>query len=42
MSSLGDVAVVNMRGFERTAGGEKGLPLPSVASGDEVEVMIIC
>jgi len=38
VSSLGDVAVVNMRGYEKTDKGEKGEPLPSVASGDKVEV----
>ena len=38
VSSLGDVAVVNMRGFEKTDKGDKGEPLPSVASGDKVEV----
>ena len=40
VSSLGDVAVVNMRGYEKTDKGEKGEPLPSVASGDKVEVGI--
>jgi len=40
VSSQGDVVVVNMRGFERTASGEKGEPLPSVASGDKVEVLL--
>ena len=42
VSSLGDVAVVNMRGYERQAdSGEKGAPLPSVASGDKVEVCYV-
>lgn len=40
VSSLGDVAVVNMRGYEKTDKGEKGEPLPSVASGDKVEVLL--
>mmetsp|Transcript_15459 Transcript_15459/g.25754 ORF Transcript_15459/g.25754 Transcript_15459/m.25754 type:complete len:527 (+) Transcript_15459:107-1687(+) len=37
---LGDVAVVNMRGFEKNEDGSAGTPLPSVASGDQVEIFL--
>ncbi|KAJ1430471.1 trigger factor/SurA domain-containing protein [Ochromonadaceae sp. CCMP2298] len=39
-AQLGDVAVVSMMGFEKNAEGGKGAPLPSVASGDQVEVLL--
>jgi len=37
VSELGDVVVVNMKGYEKNADGSKGSPLPSVAKGDNVE-----
>ena len=43
-AQLGDVAVVNMRGFEKSSkggsgsAGFRGAPLPAIASGDQVEV----
>lgn len=37
IAELGDVVVVNMKGYEKSADGSKGAPLPSVAKGDSVE-----
>lgn len=38
VAALGDIAVVNMNGFEKNSDGTKGSPLPSVAKGDNIEV----
>lgn len=39
-AKLGDVLMVNMRGFEKDASGNKGAALPSIASGDQVEIVL--
>lgn len=39
-AKLGDVLMVNMRGFEKDGSGNKGAALPSIASGDEVEIIL--
>lgn len=37
-AKLGDVVVGNMKGFQKNDDGSKGEPLPSVATGDQVEI----
>jgi len=39
-AKMGDVVVANMRGFERAPDGSRGSPLPAVASGDKVEIVL--
>jgi len=39
-AAMGDVVVVNMRGYDKNTDGSKGVPLPSVASGDQVEMIL--
>lgn len=39
-ATMGDVVVANMNGFERNADGSKGQPLPAVAAGDKVEIVL--
>ena len=40
VSAVGDVVNVDMKGFERNSDGSKGAALPSVASGNNIEVML--
>lgn len=35
---MGDLVTVNMRGYELNTDGSKGVPLPNLASGDNVEI----
>lgn len=39
-SQLGDVIVGSMKGFLVAADGSKGTPLPNIASGDNVEIVL--
>jgi len=36
----GDVVIANMKGYEKAPDGSKGAPLPSVASGESVEILL--
>jgi len=38
VAALGDIVVVNMKGYEKNSDGTKGSALPSVAKGDNIEV----
>lgn len=39
-AALGDVVLADMRGYEVDPRGAKGAPLPAVASGDQVEILL--
>ena len=39
-AQLGDVIVANMKGFEKNPDGTKGPALPSIAGGDNVEIVL--
>ena len=36
----GDVMIVNMKGFEKNPDGSAGAPLPAIAGGDGVEIIL--
>ena len=39
-AQLGDILTASMNGFERNPDGSKGLPLPAIAVGDKVEILM--
>ena len=36
----GEVMIVNMKGFEKNPDGSAGAPLPAIAGGDGVEIIL--
>eukprot|EP01041_Mallomonas_annulata_P012756 gene12756-26867_t len=39
-AQLGDVVVANMKGYEKSSSGGKGAPLPAIATGDSLEIIL--
>ncbi len=39
-ANIGDVVTINMKGYEKKSDGSKGSPLPAIASGDNVDVVL--